>query len=92
MSVDRFAGAVNSGLLGAILGKDMSGGVIPGLLGKDMSGGVAGMIVGDSYPSLTNIQKTGMSTFGLTPELEKAFGAEKAFGHFGMMGGPTPNA
>ena len=33
-----------------------------------------------------------MSTFGLTPELEKAFGAEKAFGHFGMMGGPTPNA
>ena len=92
MSVDRFAGAVNSGLLGAILGKDMSGGVIPGLLGKDMSGGVAGMIVGDSYPSLTNIQKTGMSTFGLTPELEKAFGAENAFGHFGMMGGATPNA
>jgi hypothetical protein len=79
MSVDRFAGAVNSGLLGSILG-------------KDMSGGIAGMLVGSNYPSLTNIQNTGMSTFGLTPELEKAFGAEKAFGHFGMMGGPTPNA
>ena len=57
-----------------------------------MSGGIAGMLVGSNYPSLTNIQNTGMSTFGLTPELEKAFGAEKAFGHFGMMGGPTPNA
>lgn len=78
MSVDRFAGVVNSGLLGAILG-------------KDMSGGLAGMIVGDSYPSLGKVQ--GMAnTFGLSPELEKAFGAQKAFGHFGMMGGPTPNA
>jgi hypothetical protein len=88
----RFADALSGGLLGAITGKDMSQGVIPGLLGKDMSGGIAGMIVGDDYPSLTNIQKTGMSTFGLTPELEKVFGAQKAFGHFGMMGGPTPNA
>ena len=77
MSVDRFAGVVNSGLLGAILG-------------KDMSGGIAGMIIGDSYPSLGKVQ--GMAnTFGLSPELEKAFKQQKAFGHFGMMGGPTPN-
>ena len=87
----RFADALSGGLLGAITGKDMSQGVIPGLLGKDMSGGIAGMVVGDSYPSLNKIQ--GMaSNFGLSPELEKAFGAQKAFGHFGMMGGPTPNA
>jgi len=88
----RFADALKGGLLGAITGKDMSQGVIPGLTGTDMSGGIAGMLLGDNYPSLANIQKTGMSTFGLTPELEKALGAEKAFGHFGMMGGPTPNA
>ena len=53
----RFADALKGGLLGAITGKDLSQGVIPGLLGKDMSGGIAGMIVGDSYPSLANIQK-----------------------------------
>jgi len=87
----RFADALKGGLLGAITGKDISQGVIPGLLSKDMSGGVAGMIVGDSYPSLGKVQ--GMAyNFGLSPELEKAFGAQKAFGHFGMMGGPTPNA
>ena len=92
MLVNRFADALSGGLLGAITGKDMSQGVIPGLVGKDMSGGLAGVLLKDNYPSLTNIQKTGMSTFGLTPELEKSFGAQKAFGHFGMMGGPTPNA
>ena len=78
MSVDRFAGANNSGLLGQILG-------------KDLSGGIAGIFAGESYPSLGKVQ--GMAyNFGLSPELEKAFGAQKAFGHFGMMGGPTPNA
>ena len=87
----RFADALKGGLLGAITGKDMSQGVIPGLVGRDMSGGLAGIIVGDSYPSLGKVQ--GMAnTFGLSPELEKAFGAQIAFGHFGMMGGPTPNA
>ena len=74
----RFAD-ISGGLLGAITGKDMSQGVIPGLVGKDMSGGIAGLIIGDSYPSLGKIQ--GMaSNFGLSPELEKAFRAEKAFG------------
>ncbi len=87
----RFADALKGGLLGAITGKDMSQGVIPGLLDKNMSGGVAGMLVGESYPSLNKVQ--GMaSNFRLTPELEKAFAEQKAFGHFGMMGGPTPNA
>ena len=92
MLVNRFADALSGGLLGAITGKDMSQGVIPGLIGKDMSGGLAGVLLKDNYPSLTNIQKTGMSTFGLPPELKKPFGDLKAFGHFGMMGGPTPNA
>ena len=87
----RFADALKGGLLGLVTGKDMSQGVIPGLLGKDMSGGVAGMIVGESYPSLGKVQ--GMAyNFGLSPELEKAFEKQKAFGHYGMMGGPTPNA
>ena len=89
MLVNRFADALKGRLLGAITGKDMSQGVIPGLVGKDMSDGVAGVIVGESYPSLNKIQ--GMaSNFGLSPELEQAFSAEKAFGHFGMLGGPTP--
>lgn len=84
----RFADALKGGLLGAITGKDMTQGVIPGLVGKGTSGGIAGVIVGESYPSLNKIQ--GMaSNFGLSPELEKAFRAEKAFGHFGMLGGPT---
>tara|TARA_B100001059_G_C17563569_1_gene441376 strand:+ start:73 stop:405 length:333 start_codon:yes stop_codon:yes gene_type:complete len=62
----RFADALKGGLLGAITGKDFSQGVIPGLLGKDMSGGIAGMLIGDSYPSLTNIQKSD-GIFGKLP-------------------------
>ena len=84
----RFADALKGGLLGAITGKDMSQGVIPGLVSKDMSGGVAGVIVGENYPSLNKIQWMA-SNFGLSPELEKALSAEKAFWHFGMLGGPT---
>ena len=64
----RFADALKGGLLGAITGKDMSQGVIPGLLGKDMSGGIAGLLVGDSYPSLANIQKKD-GIFGKLPSL-----------------------
>jgi len=64
----RFADALSGGLLGAITGKDMSQGVIPGLLGKDMSGGIAGMLIGDNYPSLTNIQKND-GIFGKLPSL-----------------------
>ncbi len=55
-------------LLSAITGKDMSQGVIPGLLDKDMTGGLAGMLVEDSYPSLTNIQKND-GIFGKLPSL-----------------------
>ena len=88
----RFADALSGGLLGAITGKDMSQGVIPGLVGKDMSGGIAGVIVGDSYPSLSKFQEIGTAPLGVSPDLENFFNKQKAFGHFGMMGGPTPNA
>jgi len=64
----RFADALNGGLLGAITGKDMSQGVIPGLTGTDMSGGIAGMLLGDNYPSLANIQKND-GIFGKLPSL-----------------------
>ena len=64
----RFADALNGGLLGAITGKDFSQGVIPGLLDKDMSGGIAGLLIGDNYPSLANIQKND-GIFGKVPSL-----------------------
>ena len=64
----RFADALKGGLLGAITGKDMSQGVIPGLTGTDMSGGIAGMLLGDNYPSLANIQKND-GIFGKLPSL-----------------------
>ena len=64
----RFADALKGGLLGLVTGKDMSQGVIPGLLGKDMTGGIAGLLGGDGYPSLTNIQKND-GIFGKAPSL-----------------------
>ena len=64
----RFADALKGGLLGLVTGKDMSQGIIPGLLDKDLSGGIAGLLVGDNYPSLANIQKND-GIFGKAPSL-----------------------